>query len=194
MSRLDDLEARVRELYEAKLPTRDGWADWLYPNHVLVVADYATKLAKQHGANAELARAAALLHDIGDVKLDRTQDEHEQVSLDLGRDIMRQTGYSEDDIKLVIDDAARYHSCHDGQTPASLEGKILATADSMAHLLTDFYLYAAWGMGQEGESFDEVKQWALKKIDRDLHDKIQFDDVRKQCQPDYDRIKALFGR
>lgn len=196
MNRLEILEQKVRELYEAKDPNRDEWADWLFDNHVLVVANTATELAKRFGANPELARVSALLHDIADVQMDRMTDGHEDASLKIGRELMQASGYNEDEVKLVVDDAVRLHSCHGTDVPESLEGKILATADALAHLQTDFYLFATWGwgMGHDGQSLEWVKQWAFEKLDRDFYNKIQFDEVRAENKANYDMLKNLFGR
>ncbi len=194
MERLQNLEAKVKALYEQKDPRRDEWADWLADNHMFVVADFATELAKKHGANEELARAAALLHDIADVKMKREDDGHEAESLKIARDLMQEAGYNDDEIKLVVDDAVRYHSCHGDERPESIEGRILSTADSMAHLKTDFYIYAAWAFGYDHRTLETVKTWALKKIERDLNNKMFFDDVREELSPDYQRIKELFSR
>ncbi len=193
MEKLKNLEQRVKDLYEEQNPNRAEWASWLADNHVFVVADYATELAKKYGANEELARAAALLHDIADVKMKRDDTTHEAESLRMARELMQDADYSEEDIKLVVDDAIRYHSCHGDERPASTEGKILATADSLAHLKTDFYVFATWALGRES-TLEEIKEWVLKKIDRDLNNKILFDDVRKEVTPDYDLIKELFSR
>lgn len=194
MERLQKLEEKVKALYQQKDPNRDEWADWLAANHVFVVADFATELAQKHNANKELARAAALLHDIADVKMERANERHEEESLHLARTLLRDTGYTDDEIKLVVDDAIRYHSCHGDERPASLEGKILSTADSMAHLATDFYVYTTWFFGHDHRTLEEVKAWTLKKIERDMHNKMFFDDVRQQLLPDYKRIKELFSR
>jgi putative nucleotidyltransferase with HDIG domain len=192
MKRIERLEAKVKALYEGNEPGRDEWASWLGDNHVFVVADYATELAKNYGANEELARAGSLLHDIADVRMKRSDDAHEAESLRMARELMKEAGYAEDDVKLVVDDAIRYHSCHGDEHPESVEGKILSTADSMAHLKTDFYLYAAWAHG--GWSLEKLKQWTLKKIERDLNIKIFFNDVREDVRPDYEIIKELFSR
>lgn len=193
MEKLTNLEQRVRDLYREENPNRAEWANWLADNHVFVVADYATELAKKYGANEELARAAALLHDIADVKMKRDDKTHEEESLRMARELMQEADYSEEDIKLVVDDAIRYHSCHGDERPASTEGKILATADSLAHLKTDFYVFATWALGRES-TLEEIKAWVLKKIDRDLNNKILFDDVREEVTPDYNLIKELFSR
>lgn len=194
MERLQKLEAKVKALYQAKDLGRDAWADWLADNHVFVVADFATDLAQKYGANEELACAAALLHDIADAKMQRNNAQHETESLNMARDLMQEAGYHDDDIKLVVDDAVRYHSCHGDERPESVEGKILSTADSMAHLKTDFYVYAAWAFGYDHRPLEDVKAWALKKIERDLNNKMFFDDVRQELVPDYERIKELFSR
>ena len=194
MNKIQILEKRVRELYENANPNRDEWADWLWENHVLVVADYATELAKRFDANNDLARAAALLHDIADTKIKRENKYHEVKSLQIAREIMNNSGFSDEDIGLVVDDAIRYHSCHNGEKPKSLEGKILSTADSLAHLKTDFYVYAVWARGKDGDNLKDVKDWVLKKIERDYNDRIQFDEIRNDAKSDYDRIKTLFSR
>jgi putative nucleotidyltransferase with HDIG domain len=194
MKHLQKLEAKVKALYQQKDPGRDGWADWLADNHVFVVADYATELAQKYGANPELARAGALLHDIADIKMERKNEQHEAESLKIARNLMQEAGYEEDEIKLVVDDAIRYHSCHGDERPESIEGQILSTADSMAHLKTDFYIYATWAFGYDHRTLEVVKIWALKKIERDINNKMFFNDVRSDLLPDYARIKELFSR
>lgn len=193
MMRSQELEEKVKILYQDKDPNRADWADWMLDNHVLVVANTATKLAKEYGANEELARVAALLHDIADAKMKRENKEHEALSLQMARDIMTECKYSEDEIKLVVDDAIRYHSCHGDERPESLEGKILSTADSLAHLETDFYVFFTWALASE-LSLAEIKKRTLAKIDRDLRAKIFFEEIRKEVMPDYNRIKELFSK
>ena len=193
MRNLEQLEAKVKALYASNEPDRADWASWLIDNHVLVVADYATGLALKHGADLVLSRAAALLHDIADVRMKRNNKDHVEESLRIARGLMSDFGFSEEDITIVVDDAIRFHSCHDQERPSSLEGKILSTSDSLAHLKTDFYIFATWALGREN-SLEEVKSWTLKKLERDLNTKIFFDDVREDVRPDYETIKKLFSR
>jgi len=193
MNRIQTLETKVKELYDEKKPTRADWADWMFDNHVLVVANNATKLAKRHNANEELARAAALLHDIADATMKRSDKKHEQESLAMARKFMAEVGYSDAETKLVVDDAIRYHSCNGNEHPESVEGKILSTADSLAHLTTDFYLYATSELGKE-LPIVEIKKWVLKKIERDINNKMFFEDVRTEVLSDYTRIKELFSK
>ncbi len=194
MNSLEKLEQQVHKLYDAKDPDRTPWTDWLATHHVFVVADYATELAERLGGNAALARAGALLHDIADVRMHRHQEGHEQESLKMARELMRQSGFSDDEVKVVVDDAIRLHSCRNGVVPETTEGKILATADALAHLQTDFYIAAIWLWSADARPLELAKQWAREKIERDYHVKIQFDEIRQENQQNYELLKNLFSR
>lgn len=108
MERLNKLQQKVRGLYDQKHQGRADWADWLYENHVEVVANYAKELSGRFGGDAELAQAAALLHDIADYKMKRDNPKHEEESLAIARQLMTEYGYSAEDITLVVDDAIRF--------------------------------------------------------------------------------------
>lgn len=192
-TRFESLSANVERLYMARLQTRSDWADELYKNHVLIVAEYACIVAERVGADIELAKAAALLHDIADFKMKRHDPRHKDESLHVARELMRECGYTTDDVTIVVDDAIRYHSCQNGQRPKTLEGQVLATADSLAHLKTDFYLFATTELGGR-KSLDEIKQWVLEKVDRDLYQKISFDFAREEARRDYEMIRGLYSR
>lgn len=194
MARLDDLWRKVESLYNEKLSTRDDWTEWLYPNHVVVVAHNAKRIAEQKGADSELSQVAALLHDIADIKMGRVSAGHAEESLKIARELMKQHAYTADEISLVVDDAIRYHSCHGEERPKSIEGLVLATADSLAHLQTSFYIHATWDFGKSGRSLENLTSWALKKIESDLNRKISFDDIREEARADYEMLKDLFGR
>jgi putative nucleotidyltransferase with HDIG domain len=193
MTKIDQVRAAVQALYQRKDTNREPWADWLYDNHVLIVAKYARDLAQKYTADVTLSEAAALLHDVADVRMARANPDHESESLKIAREVLTEADFSEDEIALVVDDAIRYHSCHGDERPQSREGLILATADSLAHLKTDFYIYAAWSFGKD-RSLETFKEWGLQKIERDLNSKISFDDERASARPDYEMIRELLSR
>lgn len=195
MNKTETLEQLVREQYAARHPGRNGSADWIYDNHVLIVAKFAEELASEYSADVELARAGALLHDIADTVMSRAgqAEEHERRSMEMARHYMAQAGYSEDEVALVVDDAIRFHSCHGDERPASIEGRVLATADAKAHFKSEFYSYMTWKFAGEGRSFAELKGWALKKLERDYRNKIQFDEVRQGVASEYEVLNQLFS-
>ncbi len=193
MDKLEKLKTKVATLYNTKVPGRADWADWIYDQHVPCVAAYAREIAKTHGADPELAEAAGWLHDIADIKMTRKDEGHEQESLRIAREVMEECGYSKEQVALVVDDAIRYHSCHGDERPQSPEGLAIAAGDALAHLKTDFYVYASMMLARE-MSLEELKRWVLDKLERDFNVKISFDDTRESARADYEVIKNLFSR
>lgn len=191
MSRIDELEQAVRALYEAKDPNRADWADFLYGKHVIVVADFASQLAERFEIDADLCRASALLHDIADAKTKRHNPEHAALSEQIATEILQANGYTNEDISVVVTDALRNHSCHDGVVPQTDVGKVLATADALAHLQTDFYDFFE-KLQLQDKTTQQVHEMIQSKLDRDFAVKIQFDEIRQEAQADYERLKAHF--
>ncbi len=185
------VEKKVRELYESKLPGRDEWTDWLWTNHVLWVADKAVELAKRKDADASLCRVAALLHDIADAEMQRENENHESRSLEIARDFLASAGYSEETIDSIVNDALAKHSCWEGNVPESLVGKVLATADGLAHFQSDFLIYASANVEQK--TYEQRKRWCLEKIERDYRDKLLFEDIREETRPFYEVLKTIFS-
>lgn len=190
--KLISLEASVRDLYEQQLDTRANWADWLYENHVFVVGSYAQELCERFDGNPDIAVAASWLHDVADAEVDRFSRDHESRSLVIARDMLKRCGYDRASIDCIVGDILPRHSCEGGNVPQSLDGKIMATADALGHLATDFYVYAAWSMGREGRTLEFFKKWIAPKLERDFHEKILFDEVRSEIQPQYEALKAVF--
>lgn len=193
MSRIEILEKEVRSLYEAKKEGRADWADWLYASHVFIVAEYAGELADRFGAKREIAVAASMLHDVGDAVISRFDPRHEEESVRIARDLLQRASFSEEEISLIVDDCLRLNGCYDGNVPASLEGRVMATADALAHLRTDFYTHADTLLKSE-KTREQIRAWALPKIERDFTFKIAFDDVREEVRSDYERLKLYFSQ
>jgi putative nucleotidyltransferase with HDIG domain len=192
MRRLEQLRQKVNELYKAKKEGRDDWADWLYKNHIFLVAEEAGRLADRFGAKRELAMAAGMLHDIADAMMSRFNPSHEEKSISIAKEFLRYCSFSDDEIHIIVDDAMKYHSCHDGHVPQSPEGKAMATADAVIHLTSDFYEYAVQVKKKE-ESIESIKKWVLLKIERDFNNKILIEEVQKEVRPDYERQKTFFS-
>lgn len=193
MNKVDELEQRVRALYEQQDPNRDSFADWLYENHVFVVTDYAKELANRYGVDIDQCQAAAMTHDVADTFTSRFDEEHDSKSMKKAKELLLSCGFNDEDIDIVIEDALRYHSCHGEERPSTQVGKILATADSLAHLKTNFYPYYTWFKGKD-LPYEELRERIFNKLDRDYYNKIQFDEVRKECEYDYKILKELYGR
>lgn len=186
------VEQKVEELYLAKHPGRDPWAEWLWKYHVLWVADKATEIAVSHDVDPSLCRVAALLHDVADSVMNRFEPEHEQKSLEMARQILQEVGYDPETVNRLVNDALAKHSCRGEERPDSIEGKVMATADALAHFETSFFPHAFWWKGQNGEEYMKIMEWALKKIEKDFNNKIFFDDIRIQIKPAFKALRSTF--
>jgi uncharacterized protein len=104
-------------------------------DHILRVLHMAEKIAQAEGANMEVVRAAALLHDIG---LDQGRAGHETSAANRAREIFKTLpevseppgGYSEEFIEAVAH-AIEAHRFRSGPAPETLEAKVLFDADKL---------------------------------------------------------------
>ncbi|MBI2578764.1 MAG: HD domain-containing protein [Candidatus Aenigmarchaeota archaeon] len=153
-----------------------------------------TKIADEVGANAETVILSALFHDIARVWGVQRDPDLMDKSLETTEEIMARHGYSTAEIQAVKD-AIIPHSCRDGMKPYTEEGRVLATADALAHLMTDFY-FALWENHwlAGNMTFDDYVAWALKKIERDFHRKIFYDKWRKIAERKYNDLKSHFAQ
>ncbi len=189
MKRIEEL---VRKEYEAKDLNRADWSDWLYENHVFIVGDFAKDLAVRYEASIDQCYAAAILHDIADARMSRFAPNHEQASLEIARELLARSGFDEKEQRIIVDDAILLHSCHDGNSPKTIVGKVLSTADALAHLRTDFYTYTTENLMSDRPEKDRFS-WAQNKIPRDYFEKIAFDEVRDESKPYFEKLCSRFN-
>ena len=195
MDKLEQIQRLVKELYESNQPGRDEIADWIYEHHVVVTAAYAADLTGEFGGDADFAVAGALMHDIGDAVMSRFADDFDEKSYAIAKEFMTKAGYTPDEQDFMIEEVIKPHSCHKGdRQPTDVNGKILATADAMAHLCTDAYLYWCWSHMFRSLTLADYKASALKKLERDFNDKIQWDEVRERVRPDCDALVRVFSK
>ena len=77
--------------------------------------------------------------------------------------------------------------------PTTLEGKVMATADGLAHFLTDFYPLFCWRHYGPQDDYAVFKAWMLGKMEKDFTKKLFFDDVKQQVLPRYEALKLIFS-
>lgn len=135
-----------------------------------------------------------MLHDIADVVLRRADPNHAKKTLEIAEELLRSSGFSEADIKIIVKDALPNHRGREGVSPKTPEGKALSAGDAYVHLMTDFYIHGIWAMGQRGENLDWTKEWAREKIERDYKVKTITPEVQQLCRQGYESLKfLLFG-
>ncbi|MFV1858118.1 MAG: HD domain-containing protein, partial [Anaerolineales bacterium] len=99
-------------------------------DHVLRVMRIAEQIGAELGADLDILRAAALLHDAAgaDPREDRAQ--HENSSAEFARQVLRDEDWPDDRVRAVAHCIAS-HRYRGKQQPESLEAKILFDADKL---------------------------------------------------------------
>ena len=189
--RIAKLSQLVGKRYLEAPPEADEWIAWGYQNHVLVAAKFAQELALRFSGSVENCVAGALVHDIADTEMERGQDGHQKRSLQLGRSMLLEAGFSDKQSSKIVDEVAAPHSCKKSLLPETLDGKIFATADALAHLSNDFFVYLCWA--RRDKRYEDYRRWAAKKIEKAYHRKIFFDEIRAEWDARYHFLKGLFA-
>lgn len=101
-------------------------------DHIERVYRMAERLALAEGADLEIVRAAALLHDIeGSHPAGEERANHHHQSADLAAEILRAEGWSQERI-AAVQHCIRAHRYRDNrEPPGTLEAKVLFDADKL---------------------------------------------------------------
>jgi uncharacterized protein len=165
-------------------------ADFDYRYHLLPVVEYAQKLAEICDANREVVELSAWLHDIGRIKFGPKN--HQLTGAKEAERILRQFGYSDE----IIEQVKHCILAHRGSgsiQPQTLEAKVVATADALAHF--DMFLPLLTAMGKRGKGKnDKIYGWLYEKIERDWSKKILIPEAIKIAEEKYGAIKLLLDR
>ena len=103
-------------------------------DHILRVYRMVERLALEEGADLEIVRAAALLHDAQGSQTEGGEEgrqDHHHASSQFAQQILEQEGWSEEKI-TAVQHCIRAHRFRDNtEEPQSLEAKILFDADKL---------------------------------------------------------------
>jgi uncharacterized protein len=98
-------------------------------DHVLRVLALAERLAQAEGADPEIVRAAALLHDVARVQeADRLTHDHAQAGAEIARRLL--AGHPAEKIEAVAH-AIGAHRFRGGPAPQTIEAQVLHDADKL---------------------------------------------------------------
>lgn len=116
---------QAREWYPARDPVHGI-------DHVGRVHSMAERLARELGADDEVVRAAALLHDVEGAAPDENggRERHELASAEFARRVLAGEGWPRDRIEEVLH-CIRSHRYRGQERPETLEAQILFDADKL---------------------------------------------------------------
>lgn len=161
---------------------------WAY--HILPVVEHSLRLGRELKADLEVLELASLLHDYAALVNYKYYKKHHIYGARLAGDILNNLGYPKDKIKQIQECIF----CHRGSVPMNkktIEAKILASADAMAHIteMPDIFFLAFHVHGLETY---EGCQWIKGKINRSW--KKIMPEGKEIIQEDYDLFMCLINR
>ncbi len=182
----------VKTIYENEETPLMG--TWMWHNHVQWVANKTEDLANKYDANTEFAVSAALLHDLGDARYKRDDSKFNEQCEVMGYEVLEEAGFNKEEAKEIIEVIVQPHSCRPESLPTTAEGKVLATADALFHLQTNFFTVLCYANRPERlNSLGAWQEWFDEKIERDYKTKIFFEDEKQEALEDYNSLKLVFG-
>ncbi len=157
---------------------------WNY--HIVIVIKYAKQLADIFKIDKELVELAALLHDIGTIKVGR--ENHEITGQKEAKKILEKLNYD----KKIVDEVIHCIATHRGDLnnpPKTMIAKIVANADAMAHfdVIPRFFYWKT----KAGENFKDIIQYVEDKVERDWNNKITLPEARDIVREKYKAIKLI---
>lgn len=183
------LEAEIRDLHYnpeiakhsfSEIETKEFF-NTFWDIHIKPVIEYSKQMAEKYEADKEAVWLGAMLHDIA-----RLTDEepHDEIGSEKAYQLLIEKGFDKE-LAEKVKGIFLTHRCRK-YPPETVEQKIIASADAMAHFLPPFYL---WVGKYSSKSFVEILAGNLRKMERDYNEKIFFDDEKKMVEEQYKVLK-----
>ncbi len=126
--------------------------------HVARVLRLALYIAEQEGADIEIVRKAAELHDIA-----RDKPNHSIEGAKMVRELLKKEGYDDEFIEKVTH-CIEAHSFSTGVSPETIEAKILSDADKLDAMGAIGVARAFLFSGEKGRSIEDTLKHFEEKL------------------------------
>jgi putative nucleotidyltransferase with HDIG domain len=190
--KIQQFEDEIKNLYfNSNLETHSfseispkEWLPHFWSYHIKYVINKSKSLSEKYQADLEAVWLGAILHDIARLSDDNPHDEK---GAEIGYKMLIEKKYSSE-LAEKVKNIILTHSCKKFK-PDILEQKIIATADAMAHFVPPFYL---WFSKYSKHDLNGIIGSSLSKIEKDINDKIFFEDERREVYKEYKTLKKWF--
>ena len=179
---IEEIRKLVKEACEDK-KNEYGYGAWSH--HISSAVKYAELLAGKLDADKEIVGIGALLHDYASVLNQEWYPEHHVHSTRLAEEILRKHNYPEEKIQRVKH-CIYAHRASKNISRETIEAKIIASADGMAHFdNVSSLLHLAFVT--HGKVIDEGTKYVLDKLERDWNKLIP--EAKEIIKEKYEAIK-----
>jgi len=182
---LDDIRKMVQNEC-SKQENKFGKA--FYEQHILVVRDYACRLAEQIGADCEVVELASYLHDISVIQDFTTLIKHAESGSERAEAILKDHAYDCNKIEAVKHCIVT-HSKPVQVGDGSPESVCLSNADAMSQIVKpNYWMYYFFSV--RGMSFEQGTEWYQQRIKE--HEEALIPAAKKMIAEEYHHMEALF--
>lgn len=132
-----------------------------FEQHILIVAEYACKLADLMGADREIVEISSYLHDISAVMDINTLSRHSDLSSEEAASILKDKMY--DPVKIeAVKQAIKSHSTPLRIGEGTLEEVCVSNADAVSQIINpSYWLFFAFSIRKMG--YEEGVKWYRQK-------------------------------
>ncbi len=133
---MNDTVGRITEIVKEKCEqhkrnAKFGYYDY-WNDHIKRVLYHSEILSAKQGADAEIVRLAALLHDVSMPSEYGDRSEHHSYSADMTEELLTELGFPRDRLELVKR-CVFNHPNRNAHLRSTLEETIISYADALAH-------------------------------------------------------------
>ena len=151
--------------------------------HINPVVEIACEMARELNADVQVVEIASYFHDI--TKMTGKRKEHHLTGAKYAESFL--SNYDIEKVKVeMIKDCIKKHRGGTEFTRNTIEEKIVATADAVAHIMHPLTLFYAW-YGRRGCSIDEGADGMLQKLEKSWN-KIEFQNVKNKMEKRYNML------
>lgn len=166
-----------------------GYGDWQY--HILSVAANAKILAAKLNADTEIVEIAALLHDYAGILNIELYPEHHIHGAKLAEEILQKYNYPKEK-KENVKHCILAHRGSKNIPQETLEAKIIACADAMAHFDNiPSLMYLAFS--EYKMDIEEGTKFVLEKLERSWQ-KLMIPGAREMLKEKYEAAKKILKK
>lgn len=154
--------------------------------HIEPVVMIATNMAKDMNADMQVVEIAAYLHDI--TKMTGNRKNHHITGAQYAENLLRNYNIDPEKIEQVKNCILK-HRGNSEFVRTTVEEKIIATADAVAHIEHPLTLFYAW-YGRRQCQIDEGAEGIVNKLSKSWN-KIEFYDIKEKYRNKYDVLMKI---
>jgi len=165
-------------------PQRREFLKNFWDHHVLAVKEASQKMVVKYGGDKDIVYIGAIMHDIGFLY---SKQKHDVVGAVKSYNMLVKNGFSKK-MARAVSNIALCHRCK-AELPKTIEEKIVASADAIAHFSPAYYLGLAV---IANEDYKDLAKNNFRKLISDYNNKIFFEAEKKKFKKAVKAFKKIF--